>query len=668
MSSTIFVRLLADDDKETMLADTIGAVRQGERVSNLYATDPTSFRQIPGSPFSYWAQQGLRNLFTSLPAFESEGRTARRGPSSGDDFRRVRAWWEVEPRGIGRSRKWVPFSKGGSFSPFYADVHLLVAWDESRRTFRGFHGRHGRMIDRPESLDFFFRSGVTWPRSTVKGFNVRAMQRGCIFADKGPSAFIQGDHHEGLLKLVGLMNSKVFEHLLLLQTASRAWEVGLVQQTPVPNLATNLGTMLVQRTLEYIEKKRALDSTNETSHAFHLPLLLQVNGSNLEERMAACQYRTTLAQAELSRLQVGIDDIVFQMYEISSVDRLTIEASLTAEGDGILETDENEAVPEEAPTSSDSGAVAADLAAYALGVGFGRWDVRLVLDRSLVTKLAQPFDSLPDCSPGMLVGPDGLPARSGGIVSEEWQRARPDVISVPPEGSVTEMTIPDADYPLRIDWDGILVDDPDHSDDIVRRVGEVFQLLWRHRSDSIEAEATEILGVKELRHYFRNPKHFFEHHIRRYSKSRRKAPIYWLLQSPKRHYALWLYYHRLDPDILFKALVNYIEPKIRLEEDHRRGLDSQRQATGPGSEMKRLERTIDQQEALLSDLYEFRDRLSRAAHLHLQPDLDDGVLLNIAPLRELVPWKEAKRTWDELLAGKYEWSSISKQLRERGLV
>jgi len=44
------------------------------------------------------------------------------------------------------------------------------------------------------------------------------------------------------------------------------------------------------------------------------------------------------------------------------------------------------------------------------------------------------------------------------------------------------------------------------------------------------------------------------------------------------------------------------------------------------------------------------------------------VILNIAPLWELVPWKEAKATWEELLAGKYEWSSVGKQLRAKGLV
>jgi hypothetical protein len=71
---------------------------------------------------------------------------------------------------------------------------------------------------------------------------------------------------------------------------------------------------------------------------------------------------------------------------------------------------------------------------------------------------------------------------------------------------------------------------------------------------------------------------------------------------------------------------------------------------------------------LLTELRDFEDKLRRAADLHLEPDLNDGVVLNIAPLHELVPWKEAKHYWEELLAGKYEWSSIGKQLRAKGLV
>ena len=49
-------------------------------------------------------------------------------------------------------------------------------------------------------------------------------------------------------------------------------------------------------------------------------------------------------------------------------------------------------------------------------------------------------------------------------------------------------------------------------------------------------------------------------------------------------------------------------------------------------------------------------------------DLNDGVVLNLFPVHELVPWKEAKSYWEELLESKYEWSSIRKQLRQKGTV
>ena len=190
---------------------------------------------------------------------------------------------------------------------------------------------------------------------------------------------------------------------------------------------------------------------------------------------------------------------------------------------------------------------------------------------SLRPTLPDPFDPLPVCSPGMLQEPDGLPATQN------------------PHG-----------YPLRIVWDGILVDDPDHPDDIIRRVRDVLELIWKDRADAIEKEACEILGVAELRDYFRKPGAggFWDDHVKRYSKSRRKAPIYWLLQSSKKNYALWIYYHRLDKDILFKALLNYVEPKIRREEARLDELRSQKTALGPAAKgAKKLDKDIDRQDA-----------------------------------------------------------------------
>jgi hypothetical protein len=244
----------------------------------------------------------------------------------------------------------------------------------------------------------------------------------------------------------------------------------------------------------------------------------------------------------------------------------------------------------------------------------------------------------------------------------------------------SELDAFDTDYPLRINWDGIIPDDPDHSDDIVRRVREVLELIWKDRAEAIEKEACDILDVKELRDYFRKPGKggFWDDHVARYSKSRRKAPIYWLLQSSKKNYALWLYYHRLDKDILFKALLNYVEPKTRLEQSRLDSLRSQKTALGAAKGAKKIDKEIERQEALLGEVKEFEEKLRRAANLDFgknldssviyDPDLNDGVVLNIAPLWELVPWKEAKGYWHELLAGKYEWSSMGKLLQKKGLV
>ncbi|NJN68493.1 MAG: hypothetical protein HC884_18175, partial [Chloroflexaceae bacterium] len=304
------------------------------------------------------------------------------------------------------------------------------------------------------------------------------------------------------------------------------------------------------------------------------------------------------------------------------------------EDDGEEESEEAQHAKQHLPD------LVADLLSYLVGCPFGRWDVRYAMGVASFAALPDPFAPLPVCSPAMLTGSDGLPLHTA-----------------PP------------DYPLPIARDGILVDDPDHESDIVRRVGQVLELVWGERAEAIGQEACAALGVAELRDYLRRPgkSGFWDDHIRRCSKSRRKAPIYWLLQSAKKNYALWISYHRLDNDILYKALFNYVEPKIRLEEHAMQQLVGQR-AVKEGHELKQLERQIERQETRIGELRDFETRLRRVADLHLAPDLNDGVVLNIAPLWEVVPWKEAKKYWEELLRGKYEWSSISTQLRAKGEV
>ena len=110
---TTFLRVLSDEDKESALLSVIQ--HGGERQ---FTVDPISFRQIPGAPFAYWVKEEVRAVFRRLTPLEGDDRAARQGLATADDFRFLRLWWEPI------ASTWVPFAKGGAFSPFYADVVL----------------------------------------------------------------------------------------------------------------------------------------------------------------------------------------------------------------------------------------------------------------------------------------------------------------------------------------------------------------------------------------------------------------------------------------------------------------------------------------------------------------------------------------------------------------
>jgi len=303
-----------------------------------------------------------------------------------------------------------------------------------------------------------------------------------------------------------------------------------------------------------------------------------------------------------------------------------------------------------------------------LGAIYGRWDIRIVLDPALAPKLPDPFDPLPVCPPGMLVGPDGLPAEPNRIASEEWLRARPDANTLPPDSSAKNPTIPDSEYPLRISWDGIMVDDPGfngdrpHRDDIVRRVREVFDLLWKDKSHEIEQEVCDILGVSDLRDYFRRPAGFFQDHLKRYSKSRRQAPIYWPLSAASGSYTIWLYYHRLNDQTLYGAVNKYVEPKVSEVERGIAQIENDLKFAS-GREAAHLTDRLNEARTFLGELRDLREELLRIAALPYKPDLNDGVIINAAPLYKLFrlrSWaKDTEECRNKLAKGDYDWAHLA---------
>ncbi|TPL29533.1 BREX-1 system adenine-specific DNA-methyltransferase PglX [Mesorhizobium sp. B2-4-8] len=246
-----------------------------------------------------------------------------------------------------------------------------------------------------------------------------------------------------------------------------------------------------------------------------------------------------------------------------------------------------------------------EVLSWAAGVAFGRFDWRLATGERNAPPEPDPFDPLSTKSPGMLA--DGAaPFHS---------------------------------------HHGILVDDQGHPHDLPQVIEEVLARL-----------DVEVPG--DVRRWLQRD--FFPLHLKQYSESRRKAPIYWPFSIASGSYTLWLYYPSLTSQTLYSAVNDFIEgPNGKLRQLGRelsvlrdKGIARSRDD----------EKAFEMLQTLEFELIELRDLLLQIAPT-FHPNQDDGVQITAAPLWELFrhkPWQKVlKDTWAKLKKGDYDWAHLA---------
>ncbi len=678
-AATYVFRLLVETQKAVRLLHAC----QNLADRNCFILTTDRFKILPLHPFVYWVESETLRKFTSHPTVEPSAGVVRQGLGTGDNFRFVRAIWEVPVQSIAGhqcvtpnevrnqlsgAKTWAVHVRSGASQPWYSPLTVVIDWERQGERLKDHWRSKGESPSRYiPSEDLYFRPGISWTRRAFRLIPY-IVPTGCIPSASRYMAFPEDAHRINLLGLSASAVATLFMRFYGEKFEHPNHLVDTFKKLPFVSLEANTQASIRSTAESEVSKRKRYYANYEPYSDFVLPASItkfsNAGDSEWDSRTflgesgeAAIASAIGLNQAALERAMRDLDEAIDARRQTASG------------GDGVDDVDGDEDTGDTACDSTPRGH-AVDTVSYAVGCVFGRWDIRMANDPSLVPVPGDPFLPIQPSPPGMLVGPNGLPADNGYVAGREWLRARHHIGDKSP--TLLDSDALESAYPLRVNWDGIVVDDEGHADDIVRRIQEAFEIIWPDSANSAEAEICFKLGAKGgLREFLRRSGKggFWTEHVFRYSKSRRKAPIYWMLQSSKKNYAVWLYYHRIDKDLLFKVLVKHVEPKIRLETSHLETLRDQGSQSGEsGKEAKGLAKKIERQEEFLSELKDFEDKLRRAADLHLEPDLNDGVVLNIAPLWELVPWKEAKNYWDELLKGEYEWSSIGKQLRQRQLV
>jgi hypothetical protein len=637
--SAVCLRLLDSHDKSRRLAESVALINRGIVEPPIYRAPLAGLRAIPGSPLAYWVPVELLTVFRDLPAFEDghSQRAVRCGLGTLDDFRFLRLSWEHTLGGL----DWLTYYHGGTFSRFYDLFPLAVMWAAAGREVKAFvEAKVGSASRKVQSEDRYLTAGFVFPRRT-RALAAKVMPAGGIFSTGGQAGFAAPSE---LLATIALLNTDLCSFLISLtqgRTGDGAqFEVGLIKRLPWPRLLTAKRDLaeLAQKSWRY---RRGLHSFDETSEAFAVPAIVGVPGANCSERCENIEQGRRAAEAAERAIQAELNAIAYREYGLDG--RAEVLATCSGLGNGgdeagaaerllaSSEQDDDEGVSELSPdevAAPDSGSLS-----WAVGVSFGRFDVLLATGERPMPPEPEPFDRLPVCSPGMLTGDDGLP------------------LARPPVG-----------YPIAFPEDGVLVDDAGHAHDLAAATRRVFDVVFGADADRWWSDlAAAIDPVRaDLRRWLAGS--FFEVHLKRYSRSRRKAPIYWQLATPSASYSVWLYAHRVTRDTFFQLQNDIVGPKLLHEEQRLAGL-VERAGASPSAAARK---EIAAQESFVEELRAMLDEIKRVAPLW-NPDLDDGIVLVMAPLWRLVPqhkaWqKELKSKWDELVEGKYDWAHLAMHL------
>lgn len=616
-STELFFDVLREhvDSKADKLLEACGAAAYGRLQEHLFYSKPKSFLKLPNAVLGFQFPWFVRRLFELEEPLTEKGCRSFKGHDFKAD-QHFMLFWEIPfgfPGAMGSSA-WSWVFNGGDWLPYYHPTKYVAPYGEEGSLLKD----HPNVLLRNVASQG--KPGVGYGKRG-QFLDAQIIGSGHAYTAEGIGAVVKSE--DDAFFFASLLNSRLFQFIINLYCGQHK-STSYVNLFPVPSISQNEYNKIIQNSQLIWKLKQAWQARNETDIIFMRPHLLSVKGDSIKEKILHLLNDETKFDQQIKELTEYNNQLFFDLYKLKSED-----IGLVNEYCASMPEDR---VWSEGPINNKAYKYVNALFSSFLGCIYGRWNINLFFERKNSDSFPEPFDQPPSCPIGILKNEKGLPAEARDVP---------------------------ADYPLPVNWSGILVDDEGDIKDIVSRIREAIEVIWNDNAENIEQEACEIIGVKSLREYFSKPNNFFSDHLKRYSKGRRKAPIYWPLSTKSGSYTLWLYYNRLTDQTLFTCVNDFVNPKIDTISKDIERLQKELSESGDAEKRAELEKLQD----FRQELTDFHDEMLRIAKLPYKPDLNDGVIITASPLWKLFRLKkwqnDLKSCWEKLETGEYDWAHLA---------
>ena len=582
------------EEKNDQLTALIHAMSDGEEVKWNYLVKSKDFENLPNSIIGYYFKNEEIHFFRNT-SLQQRGLIARQGHAfiAAMNFR---VFYELIDY-----KELHSLYNGSYFTLFYTESRDVVKWinnGASTKVHTSF---------RNSSADFQWLKGIGYgKRGDIIDSHI--LRKDAFFSVEGLA--FPGLSAINAYALLSFTNSIIGEYMVNLYTAQHK-QAGNMNLLPMPDY-DNRQSDIERIVNSIIDIKRHWFSLDETNLEYH-GLIAQMNISeSIEDSISKMQSAITADYQRYQELVKENDDL---WMDLANIDR-------ESEFRQTLNEYKNRRPYEEllsidgasSQNIIDKKVMAQEMVQELVGMAFGRWDTAYVRREKQLPEFGDVFEALPF-----------MPTVS---------------LSEVPSG-----------YGLQIPEDGILDNQADSPNSLVNRVRDVMQHIWGNQADELEYELCQLIGCKNLQSYFETSTGFFDYHFRRYTKSRRKAPIYWPLSSEDGTYTYWVYYPKLSKNTLPSLLI-----KLRSEDELlRSGINA-----AMASYDKTQESSLRAKQAQVEGMMEEINLILASGY---EPNHDDGVPVTSAPMLKLVAhrgWNnECKDNLEKLTKGEYDWSHLA---------